>query len=229
VSLTSSKGWVLIVDDDASVREYVRMLLEQTGYSVMTVDDGHTALAYLGRVRADVILLDLMMPVLDGWSFAEAVRADRELSRIPIIVYSASVDGALPGVAATLLKPSTPEELLSTIERVLTADRRRSPRYPARFSVHAAGSGNSPRTTTHNISSGGISFDTTSQTYVGERLRVVVELAVNGTVVMEVMVRHAVRTPKGWRVGAELLTVESNATGFDAELALLALNGGSAS
>jgi DNA-binding response OmpR family regulator len=214
---------VLIVDDDASVREYLRILVEQAGYSAMPVDDGRTALAYLARMRADVILLDLMMPHVDGWSFVEAMHANRELSRIPIIVFSGAVDGALPGVAATLVKPSTPDVLLETIERVLAGDRRRTPRFPARFDLHASGRAAAIQTTTLDISRGGLSFDCAVAPRVGERLHLTVELAVNGATTMEVEVRHVARAAAGWRVGAELLAFESNADGFDAELALLAL------
>jgi len=215
---------VLIVDDDASVREYLRILLEQAGYSAMSVDDGRTALAYLARVRADVILLDLMMPHIDGWSFVEAMQANREMSRIPIIVFSGAVDGALPGVAATLVKPSTPDALLETIERVLAGDRRRNPRFSARFDLRAAGASATVQTTTLDVSRGGLAFDCAIAPRVGERLRLTVELAVNGATEMEVEVRHVARAASGWRVGAQLLALESNAAGFDAELALLALS-----
>ena len=70
---------MLIVEDDDSVREYLRMLLEQAGYSVIAVENGATALAYLRRVRTDVVVLDLMLPVLDGWSVAETMQRDPQL------------------------------------------------------------------------------------------------------------------------------------------------------
>jgi DNA-binding response OmpR family regulator len=215
---------VLIVDDDPSVREYLRILLEQAGYSAMSVDDGRTALAYLARVRADVILLDLMMPHVDGWTFVEAMQANRELSRIPIIVFSGSLDGALPGVAATLVKPSTPDTLLETIERVLAGDRRRNPRFAAHFDLRATGPSAAIQTTTLDVSRGGLSFDSAVAPRVGERLRLTVELTVHGAATMEVEVRHVARAAVGWRVGAELLELETNAAGFNAELELLALS-----
>jgi CheY-like chemotaxis protein len=212
---------VLIVEDDESVREYLRILLEQAGYSVMVVDNGATALAYLRQVRADVIVLDLMMPVLDGWTVVETMQRDAQLSRIPIIVFTG--DARAPaGVAATLVKPSTPEDLLDTIDRVLTPNRRRSPRYAARLYVHATSPDRSLESTTHDVSSGGLSFDTAVAPRVGERIRLTVDLTVHGVAAMDVEVRHVARAQLGWRVGTQLLAFHSNAVGFDAQLAQLA-------
>jgi len=222
LSAISIKGSVLIVDDDESVRDYLRILLEQAGYSVIAVADGQLALAYLARVRADVILLDLMMPVVDGWTFAEAVRADQALGRIPIIVFSAAGDPRLPGAVATLIKPSTAEELLATVERVLAGERRRNRRYAARFDVHATSTRASIHTTTRDVSSGGLSFDCAIAPTVGERLRLQVELATHGVAAMEVEVRHVAPTDGGWHVGTRLLALQSNAIGFNAALTRLA-------
>ena len=163
-----------------------------------------------------------MMPVVDGWTFAAAVHADRTLGRIPIIVFSAAGDPRLPSVAATLIKPSSAEELLATVERVLAGERRRNRRYSASFDVHATSTRASIRTTTRDVSSGGLSFDCVIAPIVGERLRLQVELDAHGVAAMEVEVRHVAPTDGGWRVGTRLLALQSNAVGFDAVLAHLA-------
>lgn len=213
---------MLVVEDDESVREYLRILLEQAGYSVIALENGATALAYLRRVRADVIVLDLMMPVLDGWAVTETMQREPQLAGIPIVVFTAAGERAPPGVAATLVKPSTPDDLLATIERVLTPNRRRSPRYAARLDVHATSADRSIQSTTHDLSSGGLSFDAAVAPRIGERIRLTVDLTIHGVAAMDVEVRHVARAPSGWRVGTQLLSFHSNAVGFDAQLAQIA-------
>jgi CheY-like chemotaxis protein len=222
LSTISSNRTVLIVEDDESVREYLRILLEQAGYSVIAVDNGGTALAFLRRVRADVIVLDLMLPVLDGWTVAATMQRDPQLARIPIIVFTAAGGSAPPGVAATLVKPSTPDDLFATIERVLAPNRRRSPRYAARFELQATSAERSIQSTTHDLSSGGLSFDAAVAPRIGERIRLIVDLAVHGVTAIDAEVRYVARARTGWRVGTQLLSFHSNAVGFDAQVAQLA-------
>ncbi len=80
---------VLYVDDDAASRDLVRRTLEQGGYSVATAADGRAALERLGRLRPDLLLVDLIMPGLSGFSVIEAVRADPALADIPVVVLTA--------------------------------------------------------------------------------------------------------------------------------------------
>ena len=65
---------VLVVDDDASIRELLSTALEEDGYEVVPAVNGQDALAVCERWRPDVIVLDLMMPVMDGWTFAKRLR-----------------------------------------------------------------------------------------------------------------------------------------------------------
>jgi len=78
---------ILVVDDDAEIRELLRVALSADGYSVAGVPDGREALHYL-RSHADtcIILLDLMLPVMDGVAFRAAQLRDRSLAWIPIVV-----------------------------------------------------------------------------------------------------------------------------------------------
>jgi DNA-binding response OmpR family regulator len=82
-------GRVLIVDDDALIRDTLATALGDEGYAVRVASNGRAALATLGTWRPDVIVLDLMMPVMDGTAFRVAQRAVAETAQIPIIVLSA--------------------------------------------------------------------------------------------------------------------------------------------
>jgi CheY-like chemotaxis protein len=87
---TLPAGVVLLVDDEPSIREVSEALLESEGYRVVCAVDGSDALAILrGGLRPCIIILDLMMPVMDGWEFRRQQLGDRELLKIPTIVYSA--------------------------------------------------------------------------------------------------------------------------------------------
>jgi CheY-like chemotaxis protein len=111
---------VLIVEDDADLREMMAQLLVLEGFTVQAVANGREALDYLYRAdRPDVILLDLMMPVMDGWEFRRRQLGDSTLSRVPVVVLSA-LDAArvpdLPGVAF-LKKPLDFDRLIDLVRR----------------------------------------------------------------------------------------------------------------
>jgi CheY-like chemotaxis protein len=113
---------VLVVDDDASIRELLLTALEDDGYEVMTAVNGQDALAVCERWRPDVIVLDLMMPVMDGWTFAKRLR---ERDDIPIVVLSAATDLArhakIIGAAAVIGKPFDLDQLLPKVARAAEA------------------------------------------------------------------------------------------------------------
>ncbi len=118
----ATKHEVMIVEDDFEIREILRELLEEAGYRVMWAANGMEALARLRIGRAPrVILLDLMMPVMDGLEFRTAQRRDPALAAIPVVVISADhgmdqkvcdmqVDEYLP-------KPFELRTLLATVNR----------------------------------------------------------------------------------------------------------------
>jgi DNA-binding response OmpR family regulator len=111
---------VLVVDDDAGIREMVTLALTDAGYAVATAADGQAALALVGQFRPDVILLDMRMPVMDGWAFAQAYRAQAD-PQVPIIVCTAARDAAASAAqiaaAAYLAKPFNVEDLLACVAR----------------------------------------------------------------------------------------------------------------
>jgi len=84
---------VLVVEDDDSIRELVDLVLSSQGYEVLTASDGAAALQVLGTVQADLVLLDMRMPVMDGWEFARRYRA-RPAPHAPIVVVTAARDAA---------------------------------------------------------------------------------------------------------------------------------------
>jgi CheY-like chemotaxis protein len=87
----SSAKSILIVEDDDVIRDVMLLLLKTEGYKVFAAANGREALDLLHRDgRPDLILLDLMMPEMDGWQFRRAQRQDPELSRIPVVVVSAT-------------------------------------------------------------------------------------------------------------------------------------------
>jgi CheY-like chemotaxis protein len=115
---------VLVVEDNAETRGVVEMLLEINGYAVALACDGAEALDYLrAGNRACLIVLDLRMPVMDGWTFLRILKDDPALADIPVIAFSANLEGELPGTVATVRKAGVdPELFLGLIERACLPD-----------------------------------------------------------------------------------------------------------
>ena len=118
--MTDDARGVLVVDDDLAIRAFVSELLADEGYEVKTAANGREALAVLTNWRPDVILLDLMMPEMDGWAFLASQRLNRELVCIPVIVMSASYNlrGGAGDIAAAdvVAKPFAIDQLLAKVE-----------------------------------------------------------------------------------------------------------------
>src|SRR5579862_5437445 len=88
-SMATTFGTVLVVDDDVEIRETLTSLLQHEGYSVLRAENGVQALDQLRRLHPDVVLLDLMMPVMSGWEVIEELEESGEMGRVPIVVVSA--------------------------------------------------------------------------------------------------------------------------------------------
>jgi CheY-like chemotaxis protein len=109
---------VLIVEDDQDLREMMAQLLSLEGFQAATVSNGREALEYLHEgERPQVILLDLMMPVMDGWEFRRQQQADPSLARLPVIVLSALDQGRASSLDANafLKKPLDFDRLLTLV------------------------------------------------------------------------------------------------------------------
>jgi CheY-like chemotaxis protein len=109
---------VLIVEDDSDIRHSIARLIEDEGYLVMTARNGAEAIEVLKRARPCIVLLDLMMPIMDGWQVVGVMSADEFLKSIPVVVTSAFAAHAPlePPVARVLSKPLDTAKLLAAIE-----------------------------------------------------------------------------------------------------------------
>jgi len=115
---------VLVIDDELGIRSVLAEALVEEGWEVQSARDGREALRVLRAWRPDVILLDLMMPVMDGWAFRKAQRGLPDgLSDVPLIVLSAAREVAAHGVAlgaaVALSKPFDLDEVFEAVEQVL--------------------------------------------------------------------------------------------------------------
>jgi len=111
---------VLVVEDQPDIRDFVALVLENEGYRVTTADNGAIALEQVARESIDVVLLDMRMPVMDGWAFATAYR-ERPGPHAPIVVLTAAQDAAARAAQIQadgyLGKPFQLDDLLSIVAR----------------------------------------------------------------------------------------------------------------
>ena len=115
---------VLLIDDDDDLRETLSLVLRERGWVTEAYGDGQAALARLRAATGpapNLLLLDLMMPIMSGWQFLEATRGDARLAGIPVGLMSASRIPADPDpcAAAVLQKPFSVEALVKTVERAV--------------------------------------------------------------------------------------------------------------
>jgi len=116
-------GRILVVEDDPELLEALSGAIEAEGYEVRRARHGLDALGQLraGRRPPDLILLDLMMPIMNGWQFRHAQRQDSELSRIPVVVVSAKSDSeqhaAWLEADDYIQKPISLDRLLESIQK----------------------------------------------------------------------------------------------------------------
>jgi DNA-binding response OmpR family regulator len=116
---------ILVVDDERDLTDLVRINLEMAGFEVSTADNGEQALDAIRAERPDVVLLDVMMPVLDGWGVLAALQQDADLADLPVIMLTALsgerdvIRGHLSGAMRYLTKPFDVRSLLDTIDEAL--------------------------------------------------------------------------------------------------------------
>ena len=113
---------VLVVEDDRNIAELLQMYLEKEGYAVTVAADGGQGLSKFRSIKPDLVLLDVMMPVMDGWAVCRSIRAE---SQTPIIMLTAKgetddkVTGLKSGADDYITKPFEMKEVLARIEAVL--------------------------------------------------------------------------------------------------------------
>jgi PAS domain S-box-containing protein len=128
---------ILVVDDDQAVRDSLKRSLEYSGYEVSAAEDGVQALARLAAVRPDAVVMDVMMPRLDGLELVAALRADPRTAGVPVLLLSAragqeaSIEGLEAGADDYLVKPFSSAELLARVRANVELARLRN--HHARF------------------------------------------------------------------------------------------------
>ena len=121
---------ILIVDDDPRLREVVRYALSREGYTVREAGDGRAALASIAANPPDLVVLDVLMPELDGIEVCRRIRADSDLPVVFLSSRGEELDRVLGlelGGDDYMTKPFSPRELVSRIKAVLRRTQRRSP------------------------------------------------------------------------------------------------------
>ncbi len=118
---------VLIVDDDERVREYVRVNLEMEGYAVREAGSADEGLGVLEEVSPDLILLDVMMPKVDGWEMLRRVQERHGVGAIPVVMFSGKVneesaqEATARGAQGFVGKPFDPQQLIEHAKQLLPA------------------------------------------------------------------------------------------------------------
>lgn len=116
---------VLVVDDEPTARTMLRLILVRAGFEVLEAQDGTEALEEVRRQMPDLMILDIMMPGIDGFEVCEILRSQDDTAELPIIMLSARADaesvnrGLMLGATKYLTKPVMPNELTHHVREVL--------------------------------------------------------------------------------------------------------------
>lgn len=114
---------ILIVDDEYFLAEVIKARLESLGYEAQIAENGQEALTFLRKEKVDLILLDVMMPVMDGWATARKIRDDPRLKPIPIIFLTAlsrhedHLKAHDAGASDFISKPFETEDLVAKVKK----------------------------------------------------------------------------------------------------------------
>lgn len=121
--MSDHKQHILVVEDDYSIRRLIEDVLSERGYSVAVAESGDVAMLQMREHRPDLVLLDLMMPGMNGWAFLQTRESDRDLVTIPVLVISAAGqtgigDAQKLGAPVYLPKPFDVDTLLREVSRL---------------------------------------------------------------------------------------------------------------
>jgi len=117
---------IMAVDDERHIVRLIQVNLERSGYQVVTAFDGQEALRKVETEKPDVIVLDVMMPKMDGFEVLKRLQANPDTREIPVIMLTAKAQDAdvfrgwSSGVSAYLTKPFNPLELITFVKRILS-------------------------------------------------------------------------------------------------------------
>ena len=116
---------ILIVDDSASFRQVVSIILRSAGYDVVEAQDGKDGLAKLAQKRANLIISDINMPVMDGFEFLKAVKAMPDYKFTPVVMLTTESaqakvqQGKASGAKAWMVKPFDPPQILAVVKQLV--------------------------------------------------------------------------------------------------------------
>ncbi len=124
--MVDKKKTVVCIEDEPEMIDLVKLILSRKGFDLVGAMGGTEGLEVVRRIKPDLVLLDLMMPDIDGWTVYQKMKEDQDLKSIPVIVVTAkaqSIDKVLglhiAKVDDYVTKPFGPQELLESVERVL--------------------------------------------------------------------------------------------------------------
>ena len=127
LNIEQERVTILVVDDEEDIRAVLGLILTRAGYDVREAEDGESALVSVERDPPGLILLDVLMPGMDGFEVCRRVRTDPETAHIPILMLSAKTDsrsrqeGISAGATAYLTKPQAPAQLLRHVADALAS------------------------------------------------------------------------------------------------------------
>lgn len=119
-----AKGKILIVDDEADILHFLELVLRERGYEVTTASTGREAIQLAGAIRPNLVLLDIMMPQMDGWEVLRLLRVDEATAQIPVAMVSARTDprdrvqGLQEGAVDYICKPFSLDDLIAKVEAI---------------------------------------------------------------------------------------------------------------
>lgn len=120
----TTKKKILVVDDEDDILNFLELVLQEKGYEVLTAGGGQEALTQAQMAKPDLVLLDIMMPQMDGWEVLKLLRVDDETAKVPVAMLSARTDaqdrvqGLQEGAVDYIFKPFSLEDLLNKIESI---------------------------------------------------------------------------------------------------------------
>jgi CheY-like chemotaxis protein len=128
VTTADRKKRILCIEDDPEMIDLIRLILERRGFEVLGAEGGKAGLEAVRKTLPDLVLLDLMMPDMDGWDVHQKMKADEATRHIPIIVVTASAQNIdrefglhIAKVDDYIVKPFSPQDLLASVDRLLAA------------------------------------------------------------------------------------------------------------
>jgi DNA-binding response OmpR family regulator len=127
---------ILIVDDDRFIRESMQVILSDAGYEVTVARDGREVLAMLNGEPPQMVLLDMMLPHVDGWELFARIRCCARWAGVPVCIITATTAGIPRGAECVLWKPFSCGRLLAIVERCCAHPREPQPQIQPQPQLH---------------------------------------------------------------------------------------------